>query len=122
MGEEDRGRVVRGLRQQAGEVVDAVRPCAAPQQRQLVAEPEEPERPAAVLEPDRVVLEHRDADRRQRARRRDRPSAPALRGGIVPPVVVAEDGVNAERSQRAARRGAISSMPISRLVKRWPAT
>ena len=55
--------------------------------RDLIAEPSEPETAAVVVEQHRIVLHERDAHAGERL---------AHTANVVPPVVIAEDGIDAE--------------------------
>ena len=63
------GSSVRDARERAGQIVDAAKAVVPEPDRDLVAEPGEPEARAALAEQHGVVLEHRDV----------RPSASAWR-------------------------------------------
>ena len=77
----------------------------AAEQCELVAEAEEPERAALLLETQGIVLHDRNADGFQLPPCEDRPSSHRLRLAILPPIVVAQDGVDAERGpQRGGSR------------------
>ena len=63
---------------------------------ELIAEPGQPEAAAAIVQQHGVVFQHRHAHRRQCA-------AHAL--DVVPPVVIAEDGIDAEPRLEAGKLG-----------------
>ncbi len=95
--EEDRGRVVVDRAHRQREIVGAVTAARVRHARQQVAETDQPERPAALRQAHRLVFEQRNPRARQR---------PADADGIVrglgrdrrrPPVVIAENRVDAER-------------------------
>lgn len=71
---------------------------------QLVAQPRQPEALTVLAEPHRVVLEHRNADALERAPRDGRAAPGALNRQIIPPVMVAEDCVYAERRDKTGER------------------
>ena len=94
--------IVGDFRKRRREIVDADaldRP--EPTRRhigQLIAETGEPERPAVLGQSRRIVVVNRDAGGLQRAPRDRRPLPVALHGLVFPPIVIAEDRVDAERS------------------------
>ena len=107
--QQDHGGVVRDLGQRAVEIVHALEraPGAlAPtvEEGHLVAEAREPERAAVVGQTHDVVLVDRHALALQHAPAEHGALARALGGEVVPPVVVAEDGVHAERRFELAQR------------------
>ncbi len=104
------GASSRDLGQRALEVVHAHEVAAthtlapALEEGDLVAEAREPERAAVVDEAHDIVLVHGHALALQHAPAEHRALAGALGSLIVPPVVVAEDGVDAERRLELAQR------------------
>ena len=108
--QQDHRRVVRHLGQRAGQIVDALEAAPgllapAADQGQLVAEAGQPEGMPILGETHRVVLVDRDAHRLQCPPADHRPLARPLRLAVVPPVVIAEDGVHPERGTEHAQRG-----------------
>jgi hypothetical protein len=103
--QEDHGGVVAGLGERSGEVVDAVEPPGTTHEGDLVTEAGEPKRAIALLDAHDVVLEDRDVNVAQRAGGDDRPLALPLRRRVIPPVVIAENGEDAERRPQPRQDG-----------------
>ena len=102
---QDRRRIVRDLGERAGEIVDADLAPAGDMEGELVAEPEKPERAAVLDQPRGIVLEQRDVGVGEDPMRDRRPAALLLGPRIVPPFVIAEDRIAAERRlERHERR------------------
>ena len=94
--------------------------AAALDEGHLVAEAGEPEAAAVLDEAHDVVLVDGDALALQHAPAEHRALARALGGEVVPPVVVAEDGVHAERRLELAQRlGPYPPARRSRVLNLW---
>src|SRR5262249_35123505 len=107
--QEDHGRIVADLGKGAVEIIDAGElapsPLAlAPEQRQLIPEAGHPEAATVLDEPGDVVFVNGNADLLQGAAAEHGAAAGALGGAIVPPVVIAENRVHAERRPESAER------------------
>ena len=90
-------RIVAGdARQRAGQIVDAFEMAVADPMSELIAEAGEPEALAFLADVNHVVFHQRHGDIGEGAAH-----------GIeaVPPVVIAEDGVDAERGAQAGKLG-----------------
>ena len=90
------GVVGGDARQRPGQVVLAQESAVAKRMRDLVAEAGKPEAPARFAQQHGVVFHQRDAYFGQRGTH-------AI--DVVPPVVIAEDGINAERRLEAGKLG-----------------
>ncbi len=103
------GRLICDLGERARQIVDAFEPAprplaAAADEGHLVAEPRQPERTAVLAEAHHIVLVHGDADSFQHAPAEHRALTGALGVQVVPPVVIAENGMHAERRLEDAQR------------------
>ncbi len=101
VGHEQHRRVVGHLGQRTGEVVEADEAATVPdalrREGDLIRQACEPERATVLCEPHDVVLVDRYAGGFQRTPAEHRALAADLRLAVVPPIMIAEDGVHAER-------------------------
>ena len=107
--QQNHGRLICDLGERARQIIDAFEPAprplaAAADEGHLVAEPGQPERTAVLVEAHHVVLVDGDADGFQHAPAEHRALAGALGVQVVPPVVIAENGMHAERRPEDAQR------------------
>src|ERR1700682_6687029 len=102
-------RVVANFPKRRREIIDADTldrpepPCR--KIGQLIAEPGKPERATGFGKPLYVVFVNRNADGFERAPRNRRPLPLALHGLVIPPVVIAEDRMDAKRGLQAGKHG-----------------
>jgi hypothetical protein len=101
--EQDR-RIIADLLERSRQVVDTVEDDPATQttrphlaESKLITEASKPEGSAILRQPSRVVLVYWDAGRLERAMRPDGAASPHRCIRIIPPVVIAENGMDAER-------------------------
>ena len=87
MHHEDERLVPGHLGERARQIVDPLEVTVPKPDRDLVADPGQPESLARLSEPERIIFHHRDIHRGERG------SNP---GNVVPPVVIAEDGEGTE--------------------------
>ena len=110
MRQQDHRRVVRHFGKRAGEIIDAdaaALPQAARNHHvsQLIAEPREPERFAVLAQLHDLILVNRNADILERALGKRHDTATGLqKRAIVPELVIAENGVDAERRPQLRER------------------
>src|ERR1700691_2612840 len=97
MSQQDDRRIIRHLGQSSGQVVDALEAARSGLMRQLVAKPRYPEGVALVVHADSLVLEHRDVGVAERSADALAVVAAHARKRTMPPVVIAEDGIDTER-------------------------
>lgn len=115
---EDRS-LVGHLRQGAGQIVAAA-PIAPRQERFLISEPGNPERATVILQPENRILHHWNAACLQRALRLHRPAPSRLRDFVIPPIMVAEDGMDTERGSQPPITRANSTSGTLRVVTLGP--
>ncbi len=120
-------RIIGDLRQRGAEIVDADAPHRPETARreigELIAEAGQPERTPVLGEALGVVFVNRNAGRLQRAAGDGVALAFALHFLVFPPVVIAENGVHAERRLQPGRAPApIRSAGMKRVTLRCPAT
>ncbi|MBB3897829.1 hypothetical protein GGQ83_001255 [Roseococcus suduntuyensis] len=112
MRQQDHGRVVRHMGQRRVQVVRAtMRPPGQRQEGDLAVQPGQPE---ARLQAQGAVLERREARLRQRLHPQERAAAPVHGRVILPPVMVARDGVAAQRRAQPGQQGADLGVGIGR--------
>ena len=97
MNEKDRRRVVADFAHRAVEIVGAVPTPRVRQLRQQVAETDQPEGPPMLGQSHRLIFEQRNAGRGERPANAARAVRGIGRNRRRPPVVIAENGVDAER-------------------------
>ena len=98
-------RVVGHLPERRAEIIntDARHPSETPRRHvgQLIAKPGEPERVSILGQTPSIVFINRNAGRFERAPGDDRSPAFPLHGLVVPPIVIAENRMHAERGLQA---------------------
>ncbi len=97
VGEQDDRRIVVDLPQCSREIVEAFEMATTDAMAQLIAETGDPKRLIAFDETSDIVFENRNVDAVQRFTNADRAVAAHARQWTMPPIVIAENRIDAER-------------------------